>query len=115
MRTLVCSMCFSSHGLKPSLLSSGAYTISTSENMASRRNSMAKEISHPRIACLQQLWDHCSYLYTSRESIYWIVPMIESSFFPMDAVLLFNAILNYQADAYPQYVKVQNCEERTNI
>lgn len=48
----------------------------------------------------------CMFMFgwTSRESIHWIVPMIGASFFPMGAVLLFNAILNYQADAYPQYV-----------
>jgi DHA1 family multidrug resistance protein-like MFS transporter len=42
--------------------------------------------------------------WTSRESIHWIVPIIGASFFPMGAVLLFNAVLNYQADAYPMYV-----------
>ncbi|THY16582.1 MFS general substrate transporter [Aureobasidium pullulans] len=42
--------------------------------------------------------------WSSRESVHWIVSMIGASFFPMGAVLLFNAILNYQADAYPEYV-----------
>ncbi|THW75701.1 MFS general substrate transporter [Aureobasidium pullulans] len=42
--------------------------------------------------------------WSSRESVHWIVPMIGAAFFPMGAVLLFNAILNYQADAYPEYV-----------
>ena len=48
----------------------------------------------------------CMFIFgwTSRESIHWIVPMIGASLFPMGAVLLFNAVLNYQADAYPEYV-----------
>jgi DHA1 family multidrug resistance protein-like MFS transporter len=42
--------------------------------------------------------------WTSKASIHWIVPIIGSSFFSMGAVLLFNAVLNYQGDAYPIYV-----------
>jgi DHA1 family multidrug resistance protein-like MFS transporter len=37
-----------------------------------------------------------------RPSVHWIVPIIGSSLFSMGAVLLFNAILNYQSDAYPK-------------
>ena len=40
----------------------------------------------------------------STESVHWIVPMIGAACFPIGAILLFNAILNYQADAYPMYV-----------
>jgi DHA1 family multidrug resistance protein-like MFS transporter len=42
--------------------------------------------------------------WTSRPSVHWIVPIIGSSFFSIGAVPLFNAILNYQSDAYPVYV-----------
>jgi len=41
--------------------------------------------------------------WTSRESIHWIVPIIGSSFFSIGAFLLFNSILNYLPDAYPEY------------
>lgn len=42
--------------------------------------------------------------WVSRASVHWIVPIIASSLFPMGAVLLFNALLLYQGDAYPRYV-----------
>jgi len=41
--------------------------------------------------------------WTSRESVHWIVPIIGSSFFSVSALLLFNVVLNYLADAYPTY------------
>lgn len=41
--------------------------------------------------------------WTSRESVHWIVPIIGSSFFSIGAFLLFNSILNYLPDAYPEY------------
>jgi len=41
--------------------------------------------------------------WTSRASIPWIVPIIGSSFFTIGAFLLFNSILNYLPDAYPEY------------
>ncbi|KAI0062522.1 MFS transporter [Artomyces pyxidatus] len=41
--------------------------------------------------------------WTSRASIHWIVPIIGSSLFSIAALLLFNAVLNYLADAYPTY------------
>ncbi|KAI0270545.1 MFS transporter [Gloeopeniophorella convolvens] len=41
--------------------------------------------------------------WTSRASIHWIVPIIGSSLFSIAALLLFNAVLNYLADAYPNY------------
>lgn len=34
---------------------------------------------------------------------HWIVPIIGSSLFTMGAFLLFNSVLNYLPDAYPQY------------
>ena len=40
--------------------------------------------------------------WTARESVHWIVPIIGSSFFSIGGLLLFNAILNYQGDAYPK-------------
>jgi DHA1 family multidrug resistance protein-like MFS transporter len=40
--------------------------------------------------------------WSSRTSIHWIMPVIGSAIFPAGAVLLFNAILNYQGDAYPK-------------
>ena len=43
--------------------------------------------------------------WTARESVHWIVPIIGSSFFSIGGLLLFNAILNYQGDAYPKYVQ----------
>nr|POE47527.1 caffeine resistance protein 5 [Quercus suber] len=41
--------------------------------------------------------------WTSRPEIHWIVPIIGSSFFSIGAFLLFNSILNYLPDAYPEY------------
>lgn len=41
--------------------------------------------------------------WTSRESIHWIVPIVGSSFFTIGAFLLFNSVLNYLGDAYPEY------------
>jgi len=41
--------------------------------------------------------------WTSRESIHWIVPIMGSSLFSVAALLLFNVVLNYLADAYPTY------------
>ncbi|KAH9003705.1 putative caffeine resistance protein 5 [Lactarius hatsudake] len=41
--------------------------------------------------------------WTSRASVHWIVPIMGSSLFSMAALLLFNAVLNYLADAYPMY------------
>ncbi|KAH9009940.1 putative caffeine resistance protein 5 [Lactarius deliciosus] len=41
--------------------------------------------------------------WTSRASVHWIVPIMGSSLFSMAALLLFNAVLNYLADAYPTY------------
>jgi len=35
--------------------------------------------------------------------VHWIVPIIGSSLFSIAALLLFNAVLNYLADAYPTY------------
>jgi len=42
--------------------------------------------------------------WTSRESIHWIVPIVGSGFFTVGAFLLFNSVLNYLGDAYPNYV-----------
>lgn len=42
--------------------------------------------------------------WSSREGVHWIVPIIGSALFPLGAVLLFNALLLYQGDAYPKYV-----------
>ncbi|KZV63630.1 putative caffeine resistance protein 5 [Peniophora sp. CONT] len=41
--------------------------------------------------------------WSSRASVPWIVPIIGSAFFSIGAMLLFNAVLNYLADAYPLY------------
>lgn len=41
--------------------------------------------------------------WTSRASVHWIVPIIGSSFFTLGAFLLFNSVLNYLGDAYPEY------------
>lgn len=40
--------------------------------------------------------------FTAKEDIHWISPTIAAAFFSIGACLLFNAILNYQADAYPK-------------
>lgn len=42
--------------------------------------------------------------WTAKESVHWINPIVASSFFSIGACLLFNSILNYQADAYPRQV-----------
>ncbi|KAI0299341.1 MFS transporter [Multifurca ochricompacta] len=41
--------------------------------------------------------------WTSRPSVHWIVPIIGSGLFPIAGLLLFNAVLNYLADAYPRH------------
>ncbi|KAI0312939.1 major facilitator superfamily domain-containing protein, partial [Amylostereum chailletii] len=41
--------------------------------------------------------------WSSRESIHWMMPIVGSSLFSIAALLLFNAVLNYLADAYPTY------------
>ncbi|KAH9976873.1 MFS transporter [Lactifluus volemus] len=41
--------------------------------------------------------------WTSRVDVHWIVPIIGSSLFSISALLLFNTVLNYLADAYPTY------------
>lgn len=41
--------------------------------------------------------------WTSRADIHWIVPIIGTSLFSVGAFLLFNAVLNYLSDAYPEY------------
>lgn len=41
--------------------------------------------------------------WTARASVPWIVPIIMSSFFSIGAFLLFNSVLNYLGDAYPDY------------
>jgi len=41
--------------------------------------------------------------WTSRASIHWIVPIIGSSFFSIGTFLLFNSVLNYLPDAYPEH------------
>jgi DHA1 family multidrug resistance protein-like MFS transporter len=57
----------------------------------------------PILGLLMSLW-HCRFGWSSREDVHWIMPIIGSAFFPMGAVLLFNTILLYQGDTYPQYV-----------
>lgn len=41
--------------------------------------------------------------WTSRASVHWIVPIIGSGFFTIGSFLLFNAVLNYLGDAYPDH------------
>ncbi|RDW89018.1 hypothetical protein BP6252_01050 [Coleophoma cylindrospora] len=41
--------------------------------------------------------------WASRPSVHWIVPIIGTAFFPIGAFLLFNSVLNYLGDAYPDY------------
>jgi DHA1 family multidrug resistance protein-like MFS transporter len=41
--------------------------------------------------------------WTSRPAVHWIVPIIGSSFFSVGTLLLFNSVLNYLGDAYPEY------------
>lgn len=40
--------------------------------------------------------------FTTKEDVHWISPTIAAAFFSIGACLLFNAVLNYQADAYPK-------------
>jgi len=42
--------------------------------------------------------------WSARPSIHWIMPIIGSAWFSVAAVLLFNSILNYLPDAYPNNV-----------
>ncbi|KAK3725100.1 GTPase-activating protein [Vermiconidia calcicola] len=41
--------------------------------------------------------------WSARPSVHWIMPIIGSGWFSIGAFLLFNSILNYLPDAYPQY------------
>lgn len=41
--------------------------------------------------------------FSARESVHWIVPIIGTAWFSVGAFLLFNAVLNYLGDAYPDY------------
>lgn len=41
--------------------------------------------------------------WSARPSIHWIMPIIGSSFFAIGTFLLFQAVLNYLGDAYPDY------------
>lgn len=41
--------------------------------------------------------------WSSRPDIHWIMPIIGSAFFSIGAFLLFNSVLNYLGDAYPEY------------
>jgi len=41
--------------------------------------------------------------WSSRPSVHWIVPIIGSGWFAIGTFLLFNSILNYLPDAYPDY------------
>ena len=41
--------------------------------------------------------------WSARPSVHWIVPIIGSGFFSVGALLLFNSVLNYLGDAYPDY------------
>ncbi|KAK3064479.1 hypothetical protein LTS18_006856 [Coniosporium uncinatum] len=41
--------------------------------------------------------------WSSRPSIHWIMPIVGSGFFSVGALLLFNSVLNYLPDAYPEY------------
>lgn len=41
--------------------------------------------------------------WSAQEDIHWIMPIIGSAFFSIGAFLLFNSILNYLPDAYPDY------------
>jgi DHA1 family multidrug resistance protein-like MFS transporter len=41
--------------------------------------------------------------WTARRSVHWIVPIIGSGWFSVGAFLLFNSVLNYLGDAYPDY------------
>lgn len=41
--------------------------------------------------------------WSARPDVHWIVPIIGSGFFSIGAFLLFNSVLNYLPDAYPEY------------
>ncbi|KAG5660904.1 hypothetical protein KAF25_002547 [Fusarium avenaceum] len=41
--------------------------------------------------------------WASRADVHWIVPIIGTSWFTIGAFLLFNSVLNYLSDAYPEY------------
>ncbi|KAK4692446.1 MFS transporter, DHA1 family, multidrug resistance protein, partial [Lecanoromycetidae sp. Uapishka_2] len=41
--------------------------------------------------------------WSSRPSVHWIVPIIGSGWFSVGTFLLFNSVLNYLPDAYPEY------------
>ncbi|TPR01337.1 Sugar (and other) transporter family protein [Aspergillus niger] len=41
--------------------------------------------------------------WSARPSIHWIMPIVGSGFFSVGAFLLFNPVLNYLSDAYPEY------------
>lgn len=41
--------------------------------------------------------------WSSRPDIHWIMPIIGSAFFAVGSFLLFNSVLNYLSDAYPDY------------
>lgn len=41
--------------------------------------------------------------WSSRPDIHWIMPIIGSAWFSFGAFLLFNSVLNYLSDAYPEY------------
>ena len=41
--------------------------------------------------------------WSSRASVHWIMPIVGSGFFSVGTFLLFNSVLNYLPDAYPEY------------
>jgi len=41
--------------------------------------------------------------WSSRESIHWIMPIIGTGWFSIGTFFLFNSVLNYLGDAYPEY------------
>lgn len=41
--------------------------------------------------------------WSSRPDVHWIVPIIGTGWFTIGAFLLFNSVLNYLSDAYPEY------------
>lgn len=42
--------------------------------------------------------------WASRPDVHWIVPIIGTAFFSVGTFLLFNSIMNYLSDAYPDYI-----------
>ena len=40
--------------------------------------------------------------WSARPNVHWIMPIIGSSFFSMGTLLLFNSVLTYLGDAYPE-------------